>query len=36
VAAVNLDIFLYWASLGLAAAALVLFLWLIRERRGRQ
>jgi nitrogen fixation-related uncharacterized protein len=32
---VNLDVFLYWASLGLAAVALVLFLWLMRERRRR-
>ena len=32
----NPDVFLYWASLGLAAAALVLFLWLMRERRKRQ
>jgi uncharacterized protein (TIGR03382 family) len=30
---VNLDVFLYWGSLGLAAAALVLFLWLMRERK---
>jgi hypothetical protein len=32
---VNLDVFLYWTSLGLAAVALVLFLWLMRERRRR-
>ena len=32
---VNLDVLLYWGSLGLAAAALVLFLWLMRERRKR-
>lgn len=31
----NPDVFLYWASLGLAALALVLFLWLMRERRKR-
>jgi hypothetical protein len=30
-----LDVALYWASLGVAAAAVVLFLWLMRERRGR-
>jgi hypothetical protein len=30
---VSLDVLLYWGSLGLAAAALVLFLWLMRERR---
>jgi uncharacterized protein (TIGR03382 family) len=30
---VDLDVFLYWGSLGLAAAALVLFLWLMRERK---
>jgi hypothetical protein len=36
VAAVNLDVVLYWASLGLAAAALLVFLWLMRERRNRQ
>jgi hypothetical protein len=36
VAAVNFDVFLYWASLGLAAVALVLFLWLMRERRRGQ
>jgi hypothetical protein len=29
------DVALYWGSLGLAAAAVVLFLWLMRERRGR-
>jgi hypothetical protein len=33
---VNLDVFLYWTSLGLAAAALGLFLWLMRERCRRQ
>jgi len=31
----NLDVVLYWGSLGMAAAALVLFLWLMRERRHR-
>ena len=31
----NPDVFLYWSSLGLAALALVLFLWLMRERRNR-
>jgi hypothetical protein len=31
----NLDVVLYWGSLGLAAAALVLFLWLMRERKSR-
>jgi len=31
----NLDAVLYWGSLGLAAAALVLFLWLMRERQRR-
>jgi hypothetical protein len=30
-----LDASLYWTSLGIAAAAVVLFLWLMRERRGR-
>jgi len=30
---VNLDLVLYWGSIGLAAAAVVLFLWLMRERR---
>jgi len=29
----DIDVFLYWGSLGLAAAAVVLFLWLMRERR---
>jgi hypothetical protein len=32
----GLDVFLYWASLGLAGVALVLFLWLMRERRRGQ
>jgi len=31
----NLDVVLYWGSLGLAAAAVVLFLWLMGERRRR-
>jgi hypothetical protein len=31
----DLDLVLYWGSLGLAAAAVVLFLWLMRERRPR-
>jgi hypothetical protein len=31
----NLDVVLYWGSLGLAAAAVVLFLWLMRERKSR-
>jgi hypothetical protein len=31
----NLDVVLYWASLGAAAAALVLFLWLMRDRKSR-
>jgi len=31
----NLDVVLYWGSLGLAASAVVLFLWLMRERRNR-
>jgi len=31
----SLDVVLYWGSLGLAAAALVLFLWLMRERHRR-
>jgi hypothetical protein len=30
-----LDATLYWASLSIAAAAVVLFLWLMRERRTR-
>lgn len=30
---ISLDLVLYWGSLGLAAAAVVLFLWLMRERR---
>lgn len=33
---VDPDVFLYWASLGLAAAGLLLFLWLMRERRNRR
>jgi hypothetical protein len=32
---VNLDLVLYWGSLGLSAAAVVLFLWLMRARRNR-
>jgi hypothetical protein len=35
VSGLDLDVFLYWGSLGLAAAAVALFLWLMRERRGR-
>jgi hypothetical protein len=35
VPALSLDASLYWTSLGIAAAAVVLFLWLMRERRGR-
>jgi hypothetical protein len=31
----NFDLVLYWGSLGLSAAAVVLFLWLVRERRKR-
>jgi hypothetical protein len=31
----NLDVILYWGSLGLSAAAVVLFLWLMRERGRR-
>jgi hypothetical protein len=30
---VSLDLVLYWGSLGLSALAVVLFLWLMRERR---
>jgi uncharacterized protein (TIGR03382 family) len=30
---VSLDLILYWGSLGLSALAVVLFLWLMRERR---
>jgi hypothetical protein len=30
---ISLDLVLYWGSLGLAAAAVVLFLWLMRDRR---
>jgi hypothetical protein len=33
---VNLDLVLYWGSLGLSAVAVVLFLWLMRERRKRE
>jgi len=33
VSGLDLDVFLYWGSLGLAAAAVLLFLWLMRERR---
>jgi hypothetical protein len=29
----SLDLVLYWGSLGLSALAVVLFLWLMRERR---
>jgi hypothetical protein len=32
----NLDLVLYWGSLGLSAVAVVLFLWLMRERRKRE
>jgi hypothetical protein len=28
----DLDVALYWTSLGLSAAGVVLFLWLMRER----
>jgi len=31
----NLDVVLYWGSLGMAAVALMLFLWLMRERKSR-
>jgi hypothetical protein len=34
--ALDLDLVLYWGSLGLAAAAVVLFLWFMRERRNRE
>jgi hypothetical protein len=27
---------LYWVSLGISAAAVLLFLWLMRERRSRE
>ena len=30
-----LDASLYWASLGVSAAAVLLFLWLMRERKSR-
>jgi len=33
VPALSLDASLYWMSLGVAAAAVVLFLWLMRERK---
>ena len=33
--AFSLDASLYWTSLGIAAAAVGLFLWLMRERKGR-
>jgi hypothetical protein len=29
----DLTLVLYWSSLGISAAAVVLFLWLMRERR---
>lgn len=32
---VSLDLVLYWGSLGLSALAVVLFLWLMRDRRSR-
>jgi hypothetical protein len=35
VPAFSLDATLYWASLGISAAAVVLFLWLMRERKSR-
>jgi hypothetical protein len=31
----DVDVALYWGTLGLSAAAVVLFLWLMRERRKR-
>jgi hypothetical protein len=34
--ALNLDLVLYWGSLGVSAAAVLLFLWLMRERRPRE
>jgi len=33
---IDLELVLYWGSLGLSAAAVVLFLWLMRERRRRE
>jgi hypothetical protein len=36
VSGLDLDVFLYWGSLGLAAVAVVFFLWLMRERRRRE
>jgi hypothetical protein len=32
----DLDLVLYWGSLGLSAVAVALFLWLMRERRKRE
>jgi len=32
----DLSLFLYDASLAMSAVAVVLFLWLMRERRGRR
>jgi hypothetical protein len=32
----DLSVFLYDASLAMSAVAVVLFLWLMRERRGRR
>jgi hypothetical protein len=32
----DLDLVLYWSSLALSAAAVVLFVWLMRERRDRE
>lgn len=32
----DLTLVLYWSSLGISAAAVVLFLWLMRENRGRK
>jgi hypothetical protein len=33
---IDADVALYWTSLGLSAAGVVLFLWLMRERRDRR
>ncbi len=30
----DLTLFLYWGSLGISAAAVILFLWLMRNRSG--
>ncbi len=32
----DLTLVLYWSSLGISAAAVVLFLWLMRENQGRK